>query len=336
MKLIIQIPCFNEEDNLPITLADIPRQIDGIDDIEILIIDDGSADRTAEVARAHGVNHIVRHPSNQGLATAFQSGLTACIQLGADIIVNTDADNQYPGQSIPDLVKPILANEADMVIGDRQTHAIEHFSPVKRYLQGFGSGVVRFISGTSVPDAPSGFRAMSRKTALRLHIFTRYTYTLETIIQASNHALKITSVPVQTNPKMRESRLMKSTTGYVMRSASTILQLFLLYQPLRSFSYLSIPFFAVGGFFWLRYLVILITTTPERAANIQSITVGGVLIMIGVLSVLFGLIGKVVAFNRRLQEEILYHLKQNAMLSNVLIEENPGNKREEHLNANPQ
>ncbi|GAB5492764.1 MAG: glycosyltransferase family 2 protein [Phototrophicaceae bacterium] len=323
MKLIIQIPCYNEEDNLHITLNDLPKQIDGVDEIEILIIDDGSQDRTAEVAREYGVHHIVRHPSNQGLATAFQSGLTACIQLGADIVVNTDADNQYPGQYIPDLVRPILENEADLVIGDRQTQLIEHFSPLKRLLQHWGSAVVRFISGTHIPDAPSGFRAMSRKTALRFHVFTHYTYTLETIIQASHYNLKIMSVPIKTNPKLRESRLMKSTSSYVLRSASTILQLFLLYQPLRTFSYISAPFFLVGGFFWLRYLLILIFNNPERGANIQSITVGGVLITIGVFTILIGLVGKIIAFNRRLQEEILYHLKQNSMLSIVDIEDNP-------------
>ena len=335
MKLIIQIPCYNEEENLHITLNDLPTEIEGVDEIEILIIDDGSVDNTAEVARAHGVHHIVKHPSNQGLATAFQSGLTACIQLGADIIVNTDADNQYPGQYIPELVKPIVDNQADLVIGDRQTHAIAHFSPVKRLLQQWGSAVVRFISGTHVPDAPSGFRAMSRKTALRFHIFTRYTYTLETIIQASNYNLKIMSVPIQTNPKLRESRLMKSTTSYVLRSASTILQLFLLYQPLRTFSYISVPFFVVGGFFWLRYLVILLLNDPARGSNIQSITVGGVLITIGVLTLLIGLVGKVIAFNRRLQEEILYHLKQNQMLSTVQIEENPSKQSHKEFDYNP-
>ncbi len=222
-----------------------------------------------------------------------------------------------------------------MVIGDRQTHAIEHFSPVKRFLQQWGSGVVRFISGTHVPDAPSGFRAMSRKTALRFHIFTRYTYTLETIIQASNYNLKIMSVPIQTNPKLRESRLMKSTTSYVLRSASTILQLFLLYQPLRTFSFISVPFFVVGGVFWLRYLVILLLNDPGRGSNIQSITVGGVLITVGVLTLLIGLVGKVIAFNRRLQEEILYHLKQNQMLSTVQIEENPSKQSHEEFNYNP-
>lgn len=335
MKLIIQIPCYNEEDHLPATLKDLPEKIEGIDEIEILIIDDGSLDRTVAVAHEQGVHHIVRHPSNQGLATAFQSGLTACIQLGADIIVNTDADNQYPGQSIPELVKPIIENQADMVIGNRQTDRIAHFSPVKRFLQSRGSAVVRFISNADVPDAPSGFRAMSRRTALRLHVFTRYTYTLETIIQASNHNLKITSIPIRTNPKTRESRLMKSTTAYVLRSASTILQLFLLYQPLRTLTYLSLPFFTVGGLLWLRYVIILLTTNPERGANIQSITVGGVLIIVGVLTILIGLIGKVIAFNRRLQEEILYHLKQNAMLSTVHIEENKGNQPEKELDYNP-
>ena len=195
--------------------------------------------------------------------------------------------------------------------------------------------MVRFISNADVPDAPSGFRAMSRNTALRLHIFTRYTYTLETIIQASNHNLKISSIPITTNAKTRESRLMRSMSGYVLRSASTILQLFLLYQPLRTFSYLSLPFFTTGGFLWLRYIIIVLMGNSERGANIQSITVGGVLIVVGVMTLLIGLIGKVIAFNRRLQEEILYHLKQNAMLSTVQIEENPGNQPEKKFDYNP-
>ncbi|MGJ3240749.1 MAG: glycosyltransferase family 2 protein [Anaerolineae bacterium] len=335
MKLIIQIPCYNEEDHLPTTLKDLPTTIEGFDEVEWLIIDDGSYDRTVEVARANGVHHIVRHPSNQGLARAFQSGITACIQLGADVIVNTDADNQYPGQSIPDLVRPILLGEADMVIGNRQTHTIAHFSPIKRLLQGQGSAVVRFISGMNVPDAPSGFRAISYKTALRLHIFTRYTYTLETIIQAGNYNLKVASIPVKTNPKTRESRLMKSMTSYVMRSAITILQLFLLYQPLRTFAYISTPFFLLGGGLWLRYILILLFLDPGRGANIQSITVGGVLILVGVITLLMGLMGNVIAFNRRLQEEVLYHLKANALLSTVLIEENPRDQAHAELNKYP-
>ena len=210
MKLIVQIPCHNEEQALPVTIPTIPRQIPGVDQVEILIIDDGSQDRTVAVARSLGVDHVVRHTSNHGLAAAFQTGLDACLRLGADIIVNTDADNQYPQDRIPDLIAPILRQEADMVIGDRQVAEIEHFSPIKKYLQGFGSRVVRAVSGTDVPDAPSGFRAFSREAALRLQVITQYTYTLETIIQAGKKNLAVGHVPVRTNPMLRKSRLVRT------------------------------------------------------------------------------------------------------------------------------
>lgn len=313
MKLIIQIPCYNEAETLPQTLAELPTEIAGIDVLEWLIIDDGSADATAAVAREHGVHHIVRHKVNKGLATAFQTGIRACMERGADIIVNTDADNQYPGRFIPALVQPILDQKADLVIGDRQTDQIEHFSPIKKRLQSWGSSVVRIVSQTDVPDAPSGFRAMTRDTALRFNIVTRYTYTLETIIQAGNLNLTIVSVPVQTNAKTRESRLIKSIPQYVARSAMTILRLFMLYKPLQTFLYLSLPFWIIGVGFWLRYFVLFITDNVQRGSNIQSVVVGAVAIILAFILVVFGFIGDLIAVNRRLHEESLYYIKRDAL-----------------------
>lgn len=313
MKLIIQIPCLNEEATLPGTLAELPRSIDGVDSVEWLVIDDGSTDRTAEVARACGVDHIVTHTTNKGLAVAFQTGLDACLQAGADIIVNTDADNQYPGRFVPALVRPILEHSADMVIGNRQTDSIPHFSRTKRLLQGLGSRVVRRISDTDVPDAPSGFRAFSREAALRLYVVTGYTYTLETIMQAGQKNLTIAHVPVEVNPKTRESRLMRSTFDYVLRSTVTLLRLFLLHQPLRTFTYLSLPFFLLGGGLWLRYLILVTVGEAARGAYVQSVIVGAVALILGFLIFLIGLLGDVVAMTRRIQEETLYYTKRMAL-----------------------
>lgn len=310
MKLIIQIPCLNEAETLPQTLAELPRQIEGIDTIEVLIIDDGSTDDTIAVARQHGVQHVVRHTRNKGLAHAFQSGLDACLQLGADIIVNTDGDNQYPGRYIPDLVQPILAKKADMVIGTRPIQNIPHFSPIKKLLQRLGSAVVRYVSETDVPDAPSGFRALSQEAALRLTVLTNYTYTLETIVQASYKNLTIAHVPIQINAKTRESRLIKSIPRYVVRSGSTLLWLFLLYRPLRTFSYLALPFVVMGVGLWARYGVLLLQGAGGRSAHVQSITVGSALLIIGFMIFLFGLIGSLIAMNRRLHEETLYRIKK--------------------------
>lgn len=313
MKLIIQIPCYNEEENLPITLAGLPKQINGIDEIEILIINDGSTDDTVSVANQNGVHHIVHHKVNKGLAAAFQFGLNACLHYGADIIVNTDADNQYPGHFIPDLIQPILEHNADMVIGNRQTDKIPHFSPLKKLLQRWGSAIVRYVSETEVPDAPSGFRALSRETALRINIATSYTYTLETIIQAGNNNLTISHIPIKTNPQLRESRLIRSIPQYIWRSGITILHLFMLYKPLRSFSYLSLPFFTTGTILWLRYLYIYIFNQPERGANIQSVVVGAAAIILAFVIFLFGLIGELIAVNRRLHEKTLYYLKRQQL-----------------------
>ncbi|MCL0028526.1 glycosyltransferase family 2 protein [Dehalococcoidia bacterium] len=312
MKLIIQIPCLNEEETLPETIADLPKDIAGIDVVEILIIDDGSTDRTAEVARGLGVDHIVRHNVNLGLAAAFQNGLNASIQAGADIIVNTDADNQYPGSSIPELIRPVLEGNADMVIGDRQPSEIGHFSMPKKLLQRFGSAVVRHVSGTTVPDAPSGFRAISREAALRLNVQTSFSYTLETIIQAGRRNLVVGHVPIVTNEVLRESRLMRSNFHYVRRSMATILRLFVLYEPLKTFIFLGLPFFLLGMTLWARFLALLIVGEAARGSHVQSIVVGGVAIMMALLLWGMGLIGDLLATNRRINEEALYHLRRTA------------------------
>jgi glycosyltransferase involved in cell wall biosynthesis len=313
VKLIIQIPCFNEESDLPGTLAHLPRDIPGVDRVEWLIIDDGSTDATVEVARAHGVDHVVRHTTNKGLAAAFQTGLNACLQLGADIIVNTDADNQYPGAFIPELIAPILAHKADMVIADRQVHLIPHFSRVKIALQRLGSRVVRYVSGTGVPDAPSGFRAVSRETALRINVMTGYTYTLETIIQAGKRNLTVTHIPIHVNPKTRDSRLIRSLPDYVARSMITIFKLLVMYEPLRTFTWVSLPFLLVGVGLWLRYAVIWLQGEAERGSHVQSILVGSVALLVALFIFMMGLIGELIAINRRMNEETLYYVKRLAL-----------------------
>src|ERR671937_1949259 len=247
MKLIIQIPCWDEEDQLPETLADLPREVPGVDVVEWLVIDDGSTDRTVAVAREHGVDHIVRLTNNKGLAAGFQAGLDACLKLGADVIVNTDADNQYDGGDIPKLVAPILAGEADMVIGDRETDQIEHFSPLKKRLQRFGSAVVRRASGTTVPDTTSGFRAYNREAALQVQVVSKFTYTLETIIQAGKMTVAIDHVPIRTNEQTRESRLFPSMWAYVRRNTVSIFRIYALYEPLRVFMTAAIIVFVAAA-----------------------------------------------------------------------------------------
>jgi glycosyltransferase involved in cell wall biosynthesis len=313
VKLIIQIPCFNEAHDLPKTLAHLPREVPGVDRVEWLVIDDGSTDATVEVARAHGVDHVVRHTTNKGLAAAFQTGLNACLQLGADIIVNTDADNQYPGAFIPKLIAPLLAHKADMVIADRQVHLIPHFSRVKIALQRLGSRVVRYVSGTSVPDAPSGFRALSRETALRINVMTGYTYTLETIIQAGKRNLTVTHIPIHVNPITRDSRLIRSLPDYVARSMITIFKLLVMYEPLRTFTWVSLPFLLVGAGLWLRYAIIWLQGEAERGAHVQSILVGSVALLVALFIFMMGLIGELIAINRRLHEETLYYVKRIAL-----------------------
>ena len=307
MKLIIQIPCLNEEKFLPVTLSELPREIDGIDTVEWLIIDDGSTDNTVTIAKKYGVDHIVKHNKNKGLAAAFKTGIETCINLGADIIVNTDADNQYPGKFILDLINPIKNGNADIVIGNRETSKIKHFSLTKKILQKVGSWAVRKVSNTDIPDAPSGFRAYSIEAAMRLNIFSNYTYTLETIIQAGKKDISMMHIPIKTNSINRPSRLLKSNLNYVMRSAYTIFKIFVLYEPLKFFSTLSMPFIIVGAGFWIRFLLLIWMGLSSRGAYIQSILVGGVLLLIGVFIWCLGLIGDLLAKNRLLLEEQLYY-----------------------------
>ena len=308
MKLIIQIPCYNEADTLPATIADLPRTIDGVDEIEILVIDDGSTDRTVEVARELGVDHIIHLKNNQGLAAAFARGLEMSLQMGADVIVNTDGDNQYGGACIRDLVEPILNATAEMVVGDRQIDTIQHFSAAKKILQKLGSRIVRWASNTDVPDATSGFRAFSREAALRLSVFSEYTYTLETIIQAGKKGIPITSVPVETNEALRESRLIRSTFMYVVSSGITIIRIFLMYEALRVFLALSaIPLF--GGLFLLgRFAYYFIV--GDGQGHIQSLIIATILLVLGFMTILIGLLGDLIARNRRLSEDISYRLKK--------------------------
>ncbi len=310
MKLIVQIPCLNEAETLPATLETIPRSIPGIDEIEVLVIDDGSTDDTVEVARRHGVHHVVRHMGNKGLAEAFQSGIDACLRLGADIIVNTDGDNQYPQQDIPRLIEPILQHRADMVIGDRQTGTIEHFSASKKLLQQVGSWVVRKGSGTRVPDAPSGFRAYSREAALRLNVVTRHSYTLETIIQAGKKNLVIENIAVRTNPVTRPSRLMRGNFDYIKKQGATIVRIYAMYNPLKFFFLSGLAISLFGGFWLLRFLFLSIVEGSIGSRHLQSVVFGSVLPTIGVLIVLIGLVADLIASVRRLLEDTLYRVKK--------------------------
>lgn len=309
MKLIIQIPCFNEEATLPETVADLPEQILGIHTIELLVIDDGSSDQTSLVAEELGVHHIVRHPRNLGLAKAFQTGLETALRLGADIIVNTDADHQYPGEYIPELVTPILQRHADIVIANRQTDLIEHFSPIKKVLQRLGSWTVRTVSGTAVPDAVSGFRAYSRDAALRLNILTKFSYTLDTIIQAGKMGLTIKSIPVHTNGPKRPSRLQTSMWHFIKAQASTIIRLYAFYEPLRTFTYFALPFIIAGLATWARFFYFYITLGGYTGL-LQSITIGTGLLLVGVLIFLFGVQADIANKHRHLTQETLYRIKK--------------------------
>lgn len=307
MHLIIQIPCYNEAQTLPVALACLPREVPGFSRVEWLVIDDGSSDGTAEVARKHGVDHIVRHPVNRGLARGFMSGLEACLQLGADVIVNTDADNQYNADDIPALVRPILQGEADLVVGARPIDQTEHFSWLKKKLQHLGSWAVRMASGTRVADAPSGFRAISRQTAMRLNVFGEYTYTLETIIQAGQSNMRVVSVPVRTNEDLRPSRLVKSISSYVRRSLATILRVFVIYRPLRAFMILAGVFGLAGLATGIRYLVLM--AAGQGAGHVQSVVFTALCLIIATLLATFGLLADLVATNRKLLEQVDYRLR---------------------------
>jgi glycosyltransferase involved in cell wall biosynthesis len=303
MMLVIQIPCFNEAGTLGITLAALPRTVPGFERVEWMVIDDGSTDDTIEIARTGGVHHIVRLGRNQGLARAFAAGLEAAVRAGADVIVNTDADNQYDADDIPKLTAPILSGEADLVIGARPIIDTPHFSRTKKALQLLGSMVVRMASRTQVVDAPSGFRALSRAAALRLHVHGEYTYTLETIIAAGRGNLAVASVPIRTNPDLRPSRLVRSVPGYVLRSAVTILRSFATYKPLRLFAGIGLLLLAAGGALGLRYLYYV--QIGEGAGHVQSVILASLLISMGVLTGLIGILADLIAVNRRLLEKLL-------------------------------
>ncbi len=306
MKLIIQIPCFNEEESLPVTLKDLPRQLEGIDKVEWLVIDDGSTDKTVEVAKSHGVEHVVSHYKNHGLARTFKTGIKACLEQGADIIVNTDADNQYCAESIPDLIKPILEKKAELVVGARPIDSIDDFSPLKKLLQKIGSWTVRVASNTDVPDAPSGFRAISRECAMRLNVFNNYTYTLETLIQCGQKRIPISWVPVKTNGKLRESRLVRSIPSYIWKSFVTIIRIFVVYKPFRFFTLLASIFITIGIVGNLRFLFFYFT--GDGGGHMQSLIISGSSIGIGIVTLTTALLADLLSVNRRLLEEIRYKM----------------------------
>ncbi|MCZ6773489.1 MAG: glycosyltransferase family 2 protein [Proteobacteria bacterium] len=308
MKLIIQIPCYNEAGSIGITLGYLPRSLPGVDEVEWLIIDDGSTDRTVEEAVAHGVDHVVRLNGHQGLARAFTAGLEACLSAGADIIVNTDADNQYSADDIPALVQPILEGRAEIVIGTRPIQDIEHFSSVKKVLQRLGSWVVRLASNTDVRDAPSGFRAISREAAMRLHVFGEYTYTLETIIQAGQNGLRLCSVPVRTNKDLRPSRLVRSIPRYLLRSVGTIARIFVIYRPLRLFFPIAGLIFLAGIALGVRYLYLI--SIGEGAGHVQSVILAAAFLGIGTFVWLIGVIADLIATNRKLLEKVDWELQK--------------------------
>ena len=308
MKLIIQVPCYNEAETLEIALNDLPRQIDGIDEIEYLIINDGSKDNTVEVARRWGVNYVVNFKCNRGLAKGFMAGLDACLRNGADIIVNTDADNQYCGDDIEKLVRPILEGKADIVIRERPIDETEHFSPLKKKLQHLGSWTVRKASKTEIPDAPSGFRAYSREAALHMNVVNEYTYTLETIVQAGREKMAITSVPIRTNPELRESRLFKSMFGYVKKSLLTIVRAFMMYKPLRFFTIIGGVVFAAGLALGIRFLIYL--GVGQSAGHIQSLILASTLMILGFQTFISGLQADLIASNRKLLEDVQERIRR--------------------------
>ena len=313
MKLMIQIPCLNEEQTLPVTIKDIPRQIDGVDEVEVLIIDDGSTDHTVDVAKENGVDHVVKFTNNKGLAKAFTAGLDACLKLGADIIVNTDGDNQYNGQDIPKLIKPILDGKADMVIGDRRTDNIAHFSFLKKRLQKLGSWAVRRVSGTDIADTTSGFRALNREAALKTNVVSDFTYTLETIIQAGKKNIAVTHVPIETNEKLRESRLFSSIRKYMQRSATTIIRIYAMFEPLKTFSYVGGAVFLLGLLISLRFLYFYFTSSGQ--GHVQSLILAAVLFIIGFQIMVIGLVADLISGNRKLIEDSLYRIRKLELLS---------------------
>ena len=308
LRLIVQIPCHNEEATLQQTVADIPYEIAGVDQVEILVVDDGSTDRTAALAREVGVNHVVRSPRNTGLARAFRTGIDACLHHGADIIVNTDGDNQYAGRDIPRLIQPILDGRADIVVGDRQTDRIAHFSWAKKRLQRTGSYVVRKVSGVDVPDAVSGFRAFSRDAALQMNIVSSFSYTIETLIQAGRKRIAVASVPVATNPKTRDSRLFTSLPQFLERSLSTLLRMYTMYRPLKVFVLIGLALSLIGAAPIVRFGIL--TVMGGGGGHIQSLVIGGALLVIGLVTFLIGLVADLISHNRQLIEMTLEKVRR--------------------------
>jgi len=308
MKLIIQIPCYNEEETLELAYNDLPKHIDGIDTIEYLIINDGSKDNTVKKARELGFHHVVSFKQNKGLAKGFMAGIDACLHLGADIIVNTDADNQYCGEDIEKIVKPILEEKADIVIGERPIDDTEHFSWKKKKFQHLGSWIVRVASKTDIPDAPSGFRAYSRDAALHLNVTNEYTYTLETIIQAGHHKTAMTSVPIRTNPETRPSRLFSSMWRYMKRSATVITRSFVMYRPLKFFSSIGIIMLLLGAALGIRFLVYMFM--GDGSGHIQSLILTAILIMMGFQTITIGLLGDTISSNRKILEDVQYRVRK--------------------------
>ena len=308
MKLIVQIPAFNEEEHIAAVIHQIPRNIPDICSVEVLVIDDGSTDQTADAAYEAGADHVISLHRNRGLAAAFQIGLDASLRLGADIIVNTDGDGQYPGDQIPQLVDPIFTNHADLVIGNRQVDTVDHFSFQKRWLQKFGSWIVRIASGTNVPDAPSGFRAYTRETALRLFVVSDFSYTIDNLIQAGKRRLSVTHVPIRTQPT-RPSRLHRGNWNFIKRQAATIVRSYATYEPLKTFFYLSFPFFTISFFLFIRLTYIFIREGFNLPGHVQSLVVASVAMIVGFLVIMFGLIADRIGDNRRLMDEILYRIR---------------------------
>jgi glycosyltransferase involved in cell wall biosynthesis len=308
VKLVVQVPCLNEEETLPSVLETIPTEIPGIDEIVVLVIDDGCSDRTVEVAREHGVTEFVHHTRNQGLGRSFHDGVARALELGADIVVNTDGDNQYPQDRITDLVQPIVHGEADIVIADRQVHLVEHFSPLKKQLQKAGSAVVNRAAGTRLPDAASGFRAYSRESLILLNTVTRFSYCMETIIQAGNKNLKIASIPVVTNPKTRESRLFKSMPEHIAKSGAAIVRSFIMYKPYVIFAWLTVVFGVLGLIPFVRYAVLW--AGDKEGGHLQSLLLGSLLLIVAVLCIMLGVISDLIRTNRVLIEDTLEHTKR--------------------------
>jgi glycosyltransferase involved in cell wall biosynthesis len=319
-KLIIQIPCLNESATLPETLNDLPKNIPGIDIIEILVIDDGSTDDTASVAREHGVHHVIRFKRNRGLAAAFAAGLDACLKHGADFIVNTDADNQYRGADVAKLLEPLVGGHADVTIGDRNISSLKHLPIIRRILQRLGSWVVRQVSSTNVPDSTSGFRAYTREAALSMTFVSEFSYTLESIIQTGKKRLAIAHVLIDTNPKTRESRLFKSVASYVKKSAATIIRVYAMYEPLKIFTYIGIVFFGAGFAISLRFLYFYLNNAGQ--GHLQSLILSAVLMIVGFQVLLIGLVADVISGNRKLIEDLVYRVRKMELSLGTITDKN--------------